>query len=167
MSFRRSLFQTHGIWFDERFRGSAVREESDFCLRIRATGLTIWYDPSAHLVHLGEETGGCHDISTRSLQYQITFYHNHFLMALKNLTPLQLFRLSLKLFDCHVLGHPPCYKSGSPLKILSRGIFYFAGFFSAIGTLIKSTWSDGQVYSKSDQQYCGGRMPFAPTRDAG
>ncbi|MBD3880805.1 glycosyltransferase family 2 protein [Phormidium tenue FACHB-886] len=150
MSFRRSLFQTYGIWFDERFRGSAVREESDFCLRIRSTGLKIWYDPNAHLVHLGEETGGCHDISTRSLQYQITFYHNHFWMALKNLTPIQIFRLALKLFDCHVLGHPPCYKSGSPIKIISRGVFYFAGLFSAIATLVQSTWSNGQIYSESD-----------------
>ncbi len=83
MSFRREIFTKYGIWFDERFRGSAVREESDFCLRLRKTGYKIWYDPAAFLVHLGEETGGCHNIATRSLQYQLTFYHNHFLMALK------------------------------------------------------------------------------------
>ncbi|NJR65383.1 MAG: glycosyltransferase [Leptolyngbyaceae cyanobacterium CRU_2_3] len=151
MSFRREIFEQHGLWFDERFQGSAVREESDFCLRIRRTGFKIWYDPEAHLVHLGEETGGCHDISTRSLQYQVTFYHNHFLMALKNLTPFQIIRLAAKLFDCHVLGHPPCYKSGSPIKILTRGIFYCVGFLSAVGTLIKSLWTDGQVYSHRDR----------------
>lgn len=150
MSFRREIFTHYGIWFDERFGGSAVREESDFCLRIRQTGLKIWYDPTAHLIHLGEETGGCHDISTRSLQYQLTFYHNHFLMALKNLTPFQLLRLSLKLFDCHVLGHPPCYKSGSPIKIATRAVFYVAGFGKALGTLITSLWDDGQRYSRQD-----------------
>ncbi|MBI4784954.1 MAG: glycosyltransferase family 2 protein [Oscillatoriophycideae cyanobacterium NC_groundwater_1537_Pr4_S-0.65um_50_18] len=151
MSFRRSIFHHYGIWFDERFRGSAVREESDFCLHIRKTGLKIWYDPAAHLVHLGEETGGCHDLSTRTLQYQMTFYHNHFLMALKNLTLWQGLRLAAKLFDCHVLGHPPCYKSGSPLKIITRSLFYVAGFFSALGTLIKSLYNSGQVYSQSDR----------------
>ena len=151
MSFRRDIFATHGVWFDERFRGSAVREESDFCLRLRKTGLKIWYDPDANLVHLGEETGGCHDISTRSLQYQVTFYHNHFLMALKNLTPVQAIRLFIKLFDCHVLGHPPCYKSGSPIKILSRAIFYTVGLLSALGTLITSLWNDGQIYSHLDR----------------
>jgi GT2 family glycosyltransferase len=151
MSFRRSLFLDHGIWFDERFRGSAVREESDFCLHIRQTGLKIWYDPEAHLVHLGEETGGCHDLSTRSLQYQITFYHNHFLMALKNLTLWQGLRLAAKLFDCHVLGHPPCCKGGSPLKIITRGMFYAVGFCSAVGTLIKSLVNDGQIYSHGDR----------------
>jgi GT2 family glycosyltransferase len=36
MSFRREIFTKYGLQFDERFRGSAVREESDFCLRLRA-----------------------------------------------------------------------------------------------------------------------------------
>lgn len=110
MSFRRELFDHHGLRFDERFYGSAVREESDFCLHIRNTGYIIWYNPEAHLVHLGEETGGCHDIGTRSLRYQLVFYHNHFLLGLKNLTPGQNLRLFGRLFDCHVLGHPPATK---------------------------------------------------------
>jgi hypothetical protein len=150
MSFRRDIFTKYGIWFDERFRGSAVREESDFCLRLRATPYRIWYDPDAHLVHLGEETGGCHDIDTRSLSYQITFYHNHFLMGLNNLTAGQQLRLYAKLFDCHVLGHPPCNKGGSPLKVLSRGIFYGTGFLSALKTRVSSLWNDGQTYTKLD-----------------
>ena len=150
MSFRREIFTKHGLQFDERFRGSAVREESDFCLRLRRTGYQIWYDPDAYLVHLGEETGGCHDISTRSLQYQLSFYHNHFLMGLKNLTPLEQLRLYNRLFDCHVLGRPPCYKSGSPIKILSRGAFYSLGFLSAIATLIKSSWDNGQIFTQLD-----------------
>ncbi|MGB0564800.1 MAG: glycosyltransferase family 2 protein, partial [Spirulinaceae cyanobacterium] len=153
MSYRREIFTEHGVWFDERFRGSAVREESDICLRIRATGLQIWYDPAAHLVHLGEMTGGCHDISTRSLAYQVTFYHNHFLMGLKNLTLGQQVRLYAKLFDCHVLGNPPCYKSGSPLKVASRGIFYLLGGLDAIKTQVVGLWNDGQMYSRWHQQH--------------
>ncbi|EAW36376.1 hormogonium polysaccharide biosynthesis glycosyltransferase HpsN [Lyngbya sp. PCC 8106] len=151
MSFRREIFDQHGLHFDERFKGSAVREESDFCLRVRKTGYIIWYDPEAHLVHLGEEAGGCHDISTRSMQYQITFYHNHFFMGLKNLTLGQCLRFFAKLFDCHVLGHPPCNKSGSPIKVLSRFVFYTLGFFKAIGTQIKSLWNQGQVYTQQDE----------------
>lgn len=147
MSFRREVFTTHGIRFDERFRGSAVREESDFCLRFRRTGLKIWYDPAAHLIHLGEETGGCHDISTRSLKYQITFYHNHFLMALKNLTPWQLARLSGRLFDCHVLGNPPCNKSGSAVAIASRLCFYLLGFLKACLSLLSPSDQDGRVFT--------------------
>ncbi|MEO1402655.1 MAG: hormogonium polysaccharide biosynthesis glycosyltransferase HpsN [Cyanobacteria bacterium J06635_1] len=151
MSFRRDLFEQHGLRFDERFEGSAVREESDFCLHIRDTGLKIWYDPDAHLVHLGEETGGCHDISTRSLQYQVTFYHNHFLMALKNLTPWQFLRLSGRLFDCHVLGNPPCNKSGSPIKVISRFGFYSLGFLKACGTLLNPKGHSGRLYSLPTQ----------------
>lgn len=151
MSFRREAFANYQLTFDERFRGSAVREESDFCLRFRRTGLQIWYDPEAYLTHLGEETGGCHDISTRSLQYQVTFYHNHFLMALKNLTSWQFLRLSARLFDCHVLGRPPCHKSGSPLKILTRGFFYGVGLLRALATLVQSVWNDGQIYSRLDR----------------
>ena len=148
MSYRREVFTKYGLSFDERFRGSAVREESDFCLRLRQTGYHIWFDPEASLVHLGEESGGCHDISTRSLKYQVTFYHNHFFMGLKNLTPNQCLRFFVKLFDCHVLGNPPCYKSSSPLKIITRGSFYIFGFLSAIQTRIKSIWDDGQIYTK-------------------
>ena len=148
MSFRRDIFTKYGIWFDERFRGSAVREESDFCLRMRQTGYYVWYDPNAYLIHLGEETGGCHDLDTRSLNYQLTFYHNHFLMAIKNLTFREQLRLYAKLFDCHVLGNPPCYKSSSPLKIFTRGIFYGLGFFNALMTVVKSLWNDGQIYTK-------------------
>lgn len=148
MSFRRSVFMEYGLRFDERFQGSAVREESDFCLRVRQTGMMIWYEPAAHLVHLGEETGGCHDISTRSLQYQTTFYHNHFLMALKNLTPSQILHLSVRLFDCHVLGNPPCNKSGSPIAIVSRFGFYLFGFLQACWTLIKPQGRDGRLFSQ-------------------
>ncbi|WP_042341277.1 hormogonium polysaccharide biosynthesis glycosyltransferase HpsN [Calothrix sp. PCC 7507] len=152
MSFRREIFSIHKLRFDERFRGSAVREESDFCLRLRQTGYKIWYDPDAALVHLGEETGGCHDISMRSLKYQLTFYHNHFLLGLKNLNANQALRLYARLFDCHVLGRPPCHKSGSPIKILTRGFFYILGFLKALATVIQSIWNDGQIYSRLDQQ---------------
>jgi len=151
MSFRREIFTKHKLRFDERFRGSAVREESDFCLRLRQTGYKIWYDPEAYLVHLGEETGGCHDISMRSLQYQITFYHNHFLLGLKNLTFTQALRLYIRLFDCHVLGNPPCNKSGSPIKVVTRGMFYSLGFFKVLATIIQSIWHDGQIYSRLDE----------------
>ncbi|MCZ0900093.1 hormogonium polysaccharide biosynthesis glycosyltransferase HpsN, partial [Microcoleus sp. HI-ES] len=140
MSFRRQVFAECGLRFDERFAGSAVREESDFCLRLRSTGMKIWYDPNACLVHLGEESGGCHDVSTRSIEYQVTFYHNHFLMGLKNLTAFQCLRFFAKLFDCHVLGNPPCYKSASPIKIITRFAFYILGFLSAINTVIQSLW---------------------------
>ncbi len=163
MSYRRAVFVEHGVWFDERFRGSAVREESDFCLRLRSTGYRVWYDPDAHLVHLGEETGGCHDISTRSPRYQVTFYHNHFLMGQKNLTLGQQLRFYAKLFDCHVLGHPPCNKSGSFVKVIVRGFFYKLGFLDALKTRWRSRWDDGQIYSRQDSLAHGSTRPSTVT----
>lgn len=151
MSYRREIFFDEGIWFDERYRGSAVREESDFGLKIRKTKYMIWYDPSAELVHLGEETGGCHDISTKSLKYQMTFYHNHFLMGLKHLTIGQCLRFYARLFDCHVLGRPPCHKSGSPIKIATRLVFYTLGFLDAVWTMIRGIWDDGQRFGRRDE----------------
>ena len=153
MSFRREIFTKYGLRFDERFRGSAVREESDFCLRLRETGYKIWYDPEAHLVHLGEETGGCHDITTKSLKYQLTFYHNHFFLGLKNLNPDECLRFFARLFDCHVLGHAPCNKSGSPIKTVVRGWFYTLGFLNAVSTQVQSTWNDGQLYTQQDEEF--------------
>lgn len=146
MSFRRELFTHHGLRFDERFHGSAVREESDFCLHIRPTGYLIWYDPAAHLIHLGEETGGCHDISTRSLNYQMNFYHNHFLLGLKNLTLGQNLRLYGRLFDCHVLGHPPCNKPGGLHRVLARGLFFSLGWLYACFTLLTTLGKQGRMY---------------------
>jgi GT2 family glycosyltransferase len=152
MSFRREIFTQYGLSFDERFRGSAVREESDLCLRLRQTGLQIWYDPEAYLVHLGEETGGCHDISTRSLEYQITFYHNHFLMGFKNLTLAQFARFSLNLFQAQVLGQLSSGKSRSWLKVIGRVGSYSLGFLSSLGNLTQAMWNDGQVYSRLDNK---------------
>ena len=150
MSFRREIFYKHSVFFDERFGGSAIREESDFCLRIRKTGYQIWYAPDAELVHLGEESGGCHDVSTKSLKYQLTFYHNHFLMGLKNLSLGQNLRFFAKLFDCHVLGHAPCNKSPSLKKTFVRGAFYSLGFLKATATQVKSIWDHGQINSRQD-----------------
>lgn len=151
MSFRKEVFSKYGLRFDERMRGSAIREESDLCLRVRHTGYKVWYAPSASLVHFGEPTGGCHDISTQSLKYQITHYHNHFWMAFKNLNFSQNFRLYIRLFDCQVLGNPPCLKDKSVGKILVRSCFYCWGFMSALSTLIQSYWSDDQIYTYRDK----------------
>jgi hypothetical protein len=72
-------------------------------------------------------------------------------MGFENLTPSEQLRLFARLFDCQVLGHPPCNKSGSPLKTLVRASFYFIGFMKALGTLIQSTWDNGQIYSRLDE----------------
>jgi hypothetical protein len=49
-----------------------------------------------------------------------------------------------------VLGHPPCDKDTSLLKVLVRGLFYALGFLKAAITQITSIWNDGQVYTRQN-----------------
>lgn len=51
MSFRRQIILQVG-WFDEQFRGNAMREETDFSLRVVQAGWRIVYQPAATLTHL-------------------------------------------------------------------------------------------------------------------
>jgi hypothetical protein len=73
-------------------------------------------------------------------------------MAFKSLTFSEGFRLAVRMFDCHVLGNPPCNKSGSLLRMVVRGVFYFLGFMNAVLTWIKSIWESGQIYTELDKK---------------
>ncbi|NMF82187.1 hormogonium polysaccharide biosynthesis glycosyltransferase HpsN [Nodosilinea sp. P-1105] len=146
MSFRRQVFNQYGLRFDERFYGTAVREESDLCLRLRQTGYLVWYNPQAYLLHRGETTGGCHHIATQTLRYQLDFYHNHFLLGLKNLTCRQNRQLFWRLFTCHVLGHPPCNKDRHTGKVMIRGLCYGLGFLYVLYTLVTTLGKQGRLY---------------------
>lgn len=45
--------------YDESYRGSALREESDMALRLFLGGKRITFDPEAELYHLAAPSGGC------------------------------------------------------------------------------------------------------------
>lgn len=52
------FFEVGGI--DEQLtKGTALYEETDFCLRVRKAGYKIWFNYDAHVYHLAAETGGC------------------------------------------------------------------------------------------------------------
>jgi GT2 family glycosyltransferase len=57
MSFRRSWVARVGA-FDERFRGNAMREETDYSLRVREAGGRILFVPEAEVEHLQHPSGG-------------------------------------------------------------------------------------------------------------
>lgn len=57
MSFRRSWVARVGA-FDERFRGNAMREETDYSLRVREAGGRILFVPEAEAEHLQHPSGG-------------------------------------------------------------------------------------------------------------
>jgi GT2 family glycosyltransferase len=58
--------------FDENFRGAALRFESEFARRVRASGATIEYRPEVSMRHLRAERGG-----TRAKGTQLTTWRPH------------------------------------------------------------------------------------------
>lgn len=83
MSFRREAIQAVG-GFDERFRGNAMREETDFSLRVVKAGRRIVFDPRAEVTHLALGHGGSRMAADRLAWYRDFFYnealffHKHF-----------------------------------------------------------------------------------------
>jgi GT2 family glycosyltransferase len=81
MSFRREVFGRAG-GFDPAYGGSAIGEETDFCLRVRRAGFRLVYEPAAVLEHLHLPTGGC-----RAPRFESWLYwqsHNSMLFALRH-----------------------------------------------------------------------------------
>ena len=81
MSFRRETLQRIG-GFDERFAGSARREESDVCFTLmRHMGRdSILYKPEAVLVHHMHATGGCRSakrLRTDHVANELVFVSKH------------------------------------------------------------------------------------------
>lgn len=70
MSYRRQVILDVG-GFDECFRGNAMREETDFSLRVVKAGWKIIYEPTAYAEHLGLAGG------SRS-QDRIAWYEDFF-----------------------------------------------------------------------------------------
>jgi GT2 family glycosyltransferase len=81
MSFRRSVFDRIG-GFDTAFGGSAIGEETDFCLRGRAAGFRFVFEPRASVEHLHLPTGGCREPDFARWLYWHS--HNTTLFALRH-----------------------------------------------------------------------------------
>ncbi len=137
MSFRASFLRRHDLWFDERFKGTAVREESDLCLRLQAVGGRIWYEPAAHLEHLNSPAGGCRPKAREGWSDKVAFYHNHHLMAYKSLDRSQRRCFRRALFRCHVLGLAPCNKDRRAHLVAGRALAFVAGALDARRSLVR------------------------------
>ncbi|HYE99115.1 MAG TPA: glycosyltransferase, partial [Planctomycetota bacterium] len=80
MSFRREVFRAVG-GFDVAFGGSAIGEETDFCLRARRAGFRLVFEPRAAVDHLHWPTGGCR--APRFEDWLAWHAHNGMLFALR------------------------------------------------------------------------------------
>lgn len=85
MSVRRSIALEIG-GFDERFEGTAEREEMDFCLRALKKRYKIIFEPTAVVKHLQLLSGGCRVERREEQMYWL--YRNHSLAFLKNFNKL-------------------------------------------------------------------------------
>lgn len=73
MSFRRRIFDEIGL-FDTNYIGNALREETDFFVRIKKAKENVLFKPNMHLFHVMANTGGCrNDINEK--YWQLYFYN--------------------------------------------------------------------------------------------
>lgn len=71
---RKNVFNELG-GFDERFRGNALRFESDFSLRAKGAGYKIMFEPSALVYHHREPVGGARKTEGFFAWYRDYFYN--------------------------------------------------------------------------------------------
>lgn len=81
VSYRKKVIDEIG-GFDERFIGNAMREETDFSLRVFEKGYKIIFEPKAVVTHLGVRRGGSR--SADRLTWYFDFFHNETLFFLKH-----------------------------------------------------------------------------------
>jgi len=112
MSFKKEVFLKCGF-FDIKFTGNAVREETDLSVRLRHCGYKIMYIPQASIIHYMNNTGGTRAAVNEAYWFsffrnQSYFYIKNFKYSRKNILFIQIFdifrckRLGLKAF--HIFG---------------------------------------------------------------
>jgi GT2 family glycosyltransferase len=82
MSFRRAVIEKVS-GFDERFVGNAMREETDFSLRVVKAGYRIRFEPRAVVRHLAHPSGGSRRANRRQwyedfFANEVYFFKRHF-----------------------------------------------------------------------------------------
>ena len=131
MAFRRKIVVQVG-GFDERFRGNAMREETDFSLRVIRAGYRIRYIPELRVIHLGAHTGGSRT-ENRKNWYE-HFFANETLFQLthapKVFFPVFLFRKIRPILSCALwygLARPSWI--AAPFRGIRKGMIeYRRGF---------------------------------------
>lgn len=125
MSFRKVAIDNAG-GFDERFRGNAMREETDFSLRVIKAGWRIVFDPRGEVVHLALPFGGSRQKRDRLDWYRDFFYNEalffgkHFPMVFLPLLITRKLRAILACMFYYGKGTPAALRI--PFQELSSGL---------------------------------------------
>ena len=110
VSFRRDVLTAVG-GLDERFVGNAFRWENDLCLRVRAAGWRVVYDPRPTVHHFYGSAGGSenrhlHGRGAGSHRWYCDFFHNHVYLSLTHMPRASLAPLLWRLYRGHVMNGP-------------------------------------------------------------
>jgi GT2 family glycosyltransferase len=110
VSFRREVLRAIG-GADERFVGNAFRWENDLCLRVRAHGHRVVYDPRPTVYHFygspgGNENRHLHGRGAGSHRWYHDFFHNQVYVCLKHMPRRSLAPLLWRLYRSHVMNGP-------------------------------------------------------------
>lgn len=127
MSFRRHIIADLG-GFDEHFRGNAMREETDFSLRVVRAGWIILFEPEAAVKHLTLRYGGSRT-KDRIGWYEDFFYNEMLFFAKhfpKSLLPLLFFRKLRPIIACMVY-----YGKGRPRALRAPWKGFIQGWKAA------------------------------------
>ena len=118
MAFRKSVFEKIG-YFDDHYKGNALREESDMFVRMKQNRMKILYEPNAHIFHVMANTGGCR--SNQKLNYWKTYFFNQSYFYIKN------FNFSLAWIKCLLLFDViACKKQGINIGIELKNAYFDA-----------------------------------------
>lgn len=94
MAYRRSVMNAMlgEAWFDERFTGSAFREETTLGVEVYRRGHYYVFAPEASLYHFESVSGGCGNRAKRTTKQQVMHYTLDYLYLNKLYEPSTLMR---------------------------------------------------------------------------
>jgi glycosyltransferase involved in cell wall biosynthesis len=124
VSFRRAVLTAAG-GLDERLTGNAFRWENDLCLRVRAAGHRVVYDPRPTVHHFYNSPGGnenrhLHGRAAGSHRWYRDFFHNHVYVTLKHMPRRALGPVLWRLYRGHVMNGP-CAREGATFLAARHG----------------------------------------------
>lgn len=135
MSIRRSLFEKVGF-FDERYTGPGLREESDFFARVWAAHHRMVYDPTCLLIHLGTQgQGGCWTAFDGLVSSQRI--HNHAYFVLKNF-PRRFWPLLFIHSFRSMVARRDVFKNPHSVAVMLKR--FWAGWHSAWKVAPRESW---------------------------
>lgn len=99
--------------------GAALYEETDFCLRVKKEGYTIYFNYDAHVYHLAAPSGGCRVEEIDRYIYSLS--RNKTIIIQRYLSVVHKFSAKAYLLRL-ILSYALAYKSLSVLKAYLNGV---------------------------------------------